>query len=95
MISVRAIRRSTLSFPFDKIKIDKSFLLDAETSHQARSIIRAVLALGRNLKVPVLAEGLENDAQLRLLKDECCDEHRVTSGAARSAILSKPTAVRN
>jgi len=62
------------SFPFDKIKIDKSFLLDAETSHQARSIIRAVLALGRSLKVPVLAEGLENDAQLRLLKDECCDE---------------------
>ncbi|WP_241557432.1 putative bifunctional diguanylate cyclase/phosphodiesterase, partial [Croceibacterium ferulae] len=49
------------SFPFDKIKIDKSFLLEANASHQARAIIRAVLALGRSLNTPVLAEGLEND----------------------------------
>ncbi|WP_052034064.1 bifunctional diguanylate cyclase/phosphodiesterase [Sphingobium lactosutens] len=62
------------SFPFDKIKIDKSFLLDSETSHQARAIIRAVLALGRSLEVPVLAEGLESEEQLRLLRSEGCDE---------------------
>lgn len=62
------------SFPFDKIKIDRSFLLDSETSHQARAIIRAVLALGRSLNVPVLAEGLESEDQLRLLRDEGCDE---------------------
>ncbi|HWV13058.1 MAG TPA: EAL domain-containing protein, partial [Sphingobium sp.] len=62
------------AFPFDKIKIDKSFLLESESSHQARSIIRAVLALGRSLEVPVLAEGLENEEQLRLLQSEGCDE---------------------
>jgi diguanylate cyclase (GGDEF)-like protein/PAS domain S-box-containing protein len=62
------------SFPFDKIKIDKSFLLDSETSHQARAIIRAVLALGHSLEVPVLAEGLESEDQLRLLRSEGCNE---------------------
>jgi diguanylate cyclase (GGDEF)-like protein/PAS domain S-box-containing protein len=62
------------SFAFDKIKIDKSFLLDSDTSHQARAIIRAVLALGRSLDVPVLAEGLESEEQLRLLRAEGCDE---------------------
>lgn len=62
------------SFPFDKIKIDKSFLIESDDSHQARAIIRAVLALGRSLDVPVLAEGLENARQLHLLKTEGCDE---------------------
>ncbi|WOK36325.1 EAL domain-containing protein [Sphingomonas sp. C3-2] len=62
------------SFPFDKIKIDKSFLLDSDTNHQARAIIRAVLALGRSLDMPVLAEGLESEEQLRLLQSEGCDE---------------------
>lgn len=62
------------SFPFDKIKIDRSFLMDSETSHQARAIIRAVLALGHSLEVPVLAEGLESEDQLRLLRAEGCDE---------------------
>jgi EAL domain-containing protein (putative c-di-GMP-specific phosphodiesterase class I) len=62
------------SFPFDKIKIDKSFLLRAESSPQARAIIRAVLALGRSLEIPVLAEGVENERQLAVLRHEGCDE---------------------
>lgn len=62
------------SFPFDKIKIDKSFLLESASNHQARAIIRAVLALGRSLGIPVLAEGLESAEQLRLLRNEGCDE---------------------
>lgn len=62
------------SFPFDKIKIDRSFLLQSETSPQARAIIRAVLALGRSLEVPVLAEGLETEQQLHLLHSEGCDQ---------------------
>jgi diguanylate cyclase (GGDEF)-like protein/PAS domain S-box-containing protein len=61
------------SFPFDKIKIDQSFLLQSDTSHQARAIIRAVLALGHSLEVPVLAEGLETADQLQLLHSEGCD----------------------
>ncbi|WP_246543236.1 bifunctional diguanylate cyclase/phosphodiesterase [Novosphingobium profundi] len=62
------------SFPFDKIKIDKSFLLRSETSSQARAIIRAVLALGKSLEIPVLAEGVETEAQLAVLESEGCDE---------------------
>jgi diguanylate cyclase (GGDEF)-like protein/PAS domain S-box-containing protein len=62
------------SFPFDKIKIDKSFLLQSGENHQAQAIIRAVLALGRSLGIPVLAEGVETLDQLKLLVDEGCDE---------------------
>ncbi|MCJ2184338.1 EAL domain-containing protein [Novosphingobium sp. 1949] len=62
------------SFPFDKIKIDKSFLLRSENSAQARAIISAVLALGKSLQIPVLAEGVENEAQLLVLESEGCDE---------------------
>lgn len=62
------------SFPFDKIKIDKSFLLQSGESEQARAIIRAVLALGKSLKVPVLAEGVETREQFDLLRLEGCEE---------------------
>lgn len=62
------------SFPFDKIKLDRSFIHEAEESLQATSIIRAVLALGKSLKVPVLAEGIETEGQLQLLETEGCDE---------------------
>ena len=62
------------SFPFDKIKIDKSFVLGSGENPQARAIIRAVLALGQSLNVPVLAEGVESAAQLQMLENEGCDE---------------------
>jgi len=62
------------SFPFDKIKIDKSFLLRSQASAQARAIIKAVLALGQSLNVPVLAEGVETIDHVALLKDHGCDE---------------------
>lgn len=62
------------AFPFDKIKLDRSFIGDLEESSQSRAILRAVLALGRSLDVPVLAEGVETLAQLERLKSEGCDE---------------------
>ena len=62
------------SFPFDKIKLDQSFIGEAGSSRQATAIIRAVLALGKSLGIPVLAEGIETEAQLTLLADEGCDE---------------------
>ncbi|MFX7784783.1 EAL domain-containing protein, partial [Acinetobacter baumannii] len=40
------------SFPFDKIKLDRTFMTELETSPQAKAIIRAILALGRSLEVP-------------------------------------------
>ncbi|WP_454796744.1 bifunctional diguanylate cyclase/phosphodiesterase [Novosphingobium lindaniclasticum] len=62
------------SFPFDKIKIDKSFLLESDDNEQARAIIRAVLALGQSLRIPVLAEGVETESQFDLLIREGCEE---------------------
>ncbi len=62
------------SFPFDKIKLDRSFLIELEHSRQALAIFRAVMALGRSLRIPVLAEGVETPEQFAILKREGCDE---------------------
>jgi diguanylate cyclase (GGDEF)-like protein/PAS domain S-box-containing protein len=62
------------AFPFDKIKLDRSFMSEVEASPQAKAIIRAILALGQSLRVPVLAEGVETRTQLDILLDEGCDE---------------------
>jgi diguanylate cyclase (GGDEF)-like protein/PAS domain S-box-containing protein len=62
------------SFPFDKMKIDQVFVANLGHSHQATTIIRAVIALGRGLNLPVVAEGVETDEQLRFLAAEGCSE---------------------
>ena len=62
------------SFPFDKIKIDKAFINNLDHSQQSATIIRAVIALGRGLNVPVLAEGVETEEQLKFLAAEGCNE---------------------
>jgi len=62
------------TFPFDKIKLDRSFMSEVESSPQAKAIVRAVLALGKSLDVPVLAEGVETSEQLAVLVAEGCDE---------------------
>jgi diguanylate cyclase (GGDEF)-like protein len=62
------------SFPFDKIKLDRKFLAEAEDSPAAIAILRAVIGIGRGLGIPVLAEGVETKAQLELLHSEGCDE---------------------
>lgn len=62
------------SFPFDKIKIDRSFLMEAEAKDDSRAIVKAVVALGRSLDVPVLAEGVETVGQLNILEEEGCEE---------------------
>jgi diguanylate cyclase (GGDEF)-like protein len=62
------------AFPFDKIKLDQVFTSELESSPQATAIIRAVLALGKSLSIPVLAEGIETDRQLAILRQEGCDE---------------------
>jgi diguanylate cyclase len=62
------------AFPFDKIKIDGSFIKSVNANEQAATIVRAVLGLGRGLDLPVLAEGVETNAELEFLKDALCDE---------------------
>ncbi len=62
------------SFPFSKIKIDKSFINDLNKSVDAAAIIRAVLALGRSLGMTTTAEGVETRDQLAYLRAEGCVE---------------------
>jgi len=61
------------SFPFDKIKIDQSFVKDVDRA-QSAEIVRAVIGLGRGLKLPVVAEGVETMGQLSFLQRENCDQ---------------------
>ena len=76
------------AFPFDKIKIDGSFIKSVNSNEQAATIVRAVLGLGRGLGLPVLAEGVETDAELQFLRDEMCDE-------VQGYLLGRPAAIGN
>ncbi len=62
-------------FPVDSLKIDKSFVQDIQREDSAHTgIASAVIALAHSLKLKVVAEGVENDAQLRHLRFNGCDE---------------------
>ena len=61
------------SFPFDKIKIDQTFIAKIGNNFQAAAIIRAILGLGRALALPVIAEGVETEQQLAFLAKERCE----------------------
>jgi diguanylate cyclase (GGDEF)-like protein/PAS domain S-box-containing protein len=74
------------AFPFDKIKIDGSFVKSVNSNDQAATIVRAVLGLGRGLGLPVLAEGVETDAELQFLQREHCDE-------VQGYLLGRPAAI--
>jgi diguanylate cyclase len=74
------------AFPFDKIKLDRSFMSDIETSSSSKAIIRAVMALSKSLDIPVLAEGIETEGQLSILKLKGCDE-------AQGYLLGRPAAL--
>ena len=71
------------SFPFDKIKIDRSFVSELATREDSMAIIRAVTGLGRSLGIVTTAEGVENAAQLELLRREGCTQ-------AQGYLFSKP-----
>jgi EAL domain-containing protein (putative c-di-GMP-specific phosphodiesterase class I) len=62
------------AFPFDKIKIDGSFIKSVNSNDQAAAIVRSVLGLGRALNLPVLAEGVETAGELAFLESEFCKE---------------------
>lgn len=61
-------------FPVDRIKIDRSFVQEADRNPETASIIRAITGLARELGVRTTAEGIETEAQLRTLKSLGCDE---------------------
>jgi predicted signal transduction protein with EAL and GGDEF domain len=62
------------SFPFDKIKIDREFVMNLGHNTQSAAIIRAVIGLGHGLDVPIVAEGVETQEQLTFLANELCDQ---------------------
>jgi len=62
------------SFPFDKIKIDRSFVQEVDSSRYAQAIIRSIISLGKGLGVTITAEGVETEAELGCLRAEGCDE---------------------
>ncbi|MCA8892184.1 MAG: EAL domain-containing protein, partial [Hyphomonas sp.] len=61
-------------FPFDKIKIDKSFVQQMETSDECRSIVHAVLHLANDLGMKTTAEGVETQQQMDVLLEAQCAE---------------------
>lgn len=60
------------NFPIDRLKIDRAFVMDLPDSEPDKAISRAVIALGRNLGMEVLAEGVETESQAAYLKAEGC-----------------------
>jgi diguanylate cyclase (GGDEF)-like protein len=71
------------SFPFDKIKIDRSFVTELATRDDSMAIVRAVTSLGKSLGIVTTAEGVETDAQFELLRREGCTQ-------AQGYLFSRP-----
>ena len=71
------------SFPFDKIKIDQSFVRDLDKGDEAIAIIRAISGLGRTLGMMTTVEGIETKAQLEQIRAEGCNE-------VQGYLLSRP-----
>lgn len=69
---------STLSFlrslPFDKLKIDNSFVAQLEKNAKATAVIRNIIGLAHSLSLPAIAEGVESEEQHAFLEREGCDE---------------------
>jgi EAL domain-containing protein (putative c-di-GMP-specific phosphodiesterase class I) len=71
------------SLPFSDLKIDKSFVIEAPKSRDARIIIRAIIDLAHNLGLKATAEGIETEETRRMLLDFGCD-------TAQGYLFAKP-----
>jgi diguanylate cyclase len=74
------------AFPFDKIKLDQSFVKRLPNDAAAAAIVRTVLTLGRTLGMPILAEGIETEAQWRFLAGEGC-------ASGQGYLLARPVGI--
>jgi EAL domain-containing protein (putative c-di-GMP-specific phosphodiesterase class I) len=61
-------------FPFDKIKIDKSFIHGLGEDHDAEAIVSSIIAMSHSLRLDVTAEGVETEGQLLRLRSEHCSQ---------------------
>jgi len=74
------------AYPFDALKIDRSFIAGLDGSADSRAIVQAIIGLGQALSMTVTAEGVENQEQLKLLQRDGCHE-------AQGYYLSRPLPV--
>jgi EAL domain-containing protein (putative c-di-GMP-specific phosphodiesterase class I) len=80
-------------FPVDVLKIDRSFVRDIAFSEDDAAMVSAIIELARGLRMRVIAEGVETEAQLDYLKRRGCDEvqghvyGKAEPGATVSALL--------
>jgi len=75
------------AFPFDKIKIDRAFVMNLGRNPQSAAIVRAVIGLGHGLDMSIVAEGVETQEQLGFLADQGCD-------AVQGYFIGKPLPIR-
>jgi diguanylate cyclase (GGDEF)-like protein len=80
--SLRYVR----SFPFDRIKIDRSFIQEILTNNESAAIVSAVVALSRRLGIFTTAEGVETAEQMARVREEGCD-------TAQGYLIGKPSPV--
>jgi EAL domain-containing protein (putative c-di-GMP-specific phosphodiesterase class I) len=59
--------------PIDKIKIDKSLIMNLETNYKNLTIIKSIINMGHSLDIKIVAEGIETKEQLRILNELKCD----------------------
>jgi len=71
------------AFPFDKIKVDRTFVVNLGRNPQSAAIISAVIDLGHGLDMSIVAEGVETAEQLAFLAEEGCD-------AVQGYLIGKP-----
>ena len=71
-------------FPIDKLKIDRSFISDVASNADDASIVRAIISLAHGLRLKVIAEGVESEEQLGILRRMGCDQYQ---GFFRSAAV--------
>ena len=74
--------------PIDTLKIDKSFIQDAQFSLESASIVKTIIILGQTMHLNVTAEGVETESQLELLQQYGCDE-------VQGYLFSKPVPLAN
>lgn len=75
-------------FPVDRLKVDRSFVEHIATDPDDATIVRTIIALGHNLGLKVVAEGVESEEQLRFLRSNLCDE-------AQGYLMGRPISARH
>jgi EAL domain-containing protein (putative c-di-GMP-specific phosphodiesterase class I) len=72
-----------LRFPFDTLKIDRAFVLEMMARDDARALVRGIVEMARTMGMGTVAEGVEDAAQLEVLRQAGCD-------AVQGYLLARP-----